>query len=719
MKKLLLGILLALGTAGSAGADDFVYQGSFLWNNIRAVAAGGDFLFGAFHDGVGVVNLSLDFTKKKLYSTLELEGGPRRLHLFDNLLVVETESGTVFLVDVGDPAEMILLGSFVPGLEVFDLERMGDYLYAAAEYEGILRYDISDPTDIRFADSSMAGIRVIDLDVYEARLYALDDYNGILIYEPSAAGFGAPVSKLLLPIPAVSFTVYADTVYAGTKPSGYMVGSVSDVYHPQYLGTRMSYIRGDYLTRTSKGLVLANSINGFELNYDGGSLPGEMFPVSRIFGYPDVFQFGGRHYIAYPHGQRGFVAYDIDDPSYIDLEFPDVVYAYPGPINQVQFHNSRLHVLGTYNWYETYDLSDPARPFRSGKMINPPYRPAGMCSKGDTIFVADRETNTIFPALDAGFGDPVPLFPFFSVLDTIARPILIPDYFDDDNMDLIYFYNDHRLNGTARNEAIALPNLIRWSFPTGVTAAIFDGTMFYRASSKSIVFISEMDDHFQLTELSRIDLPSRAYTLAVKDTLLYIGGPGLRVYNVVNPSAPIMVDRIDEIEAVYEIHIIGSRLICATRTGIHIFDITGGLPQPLFSGGDKALLVSIDDQTIAASDSFSVKIYTLPVSDADDHLPMVFEYDAPRLYGYPNPFNPEINLVLENFGTASRRLNVDVYDILGRRVRRLAVMVGVGVRPEVKWNGRDENGQVLPSGIYLFRAGDKTEQAVFKAILLK
>jgi len=719
MRNLLLGILLGLLMAGAAGADDFVYQGSFLWNNVRSVAGEGDFLFGAFHDGVGAVNLNLDFTKKKLFSTLELEGGPRRLSLFDNLLVVETEAGAIDLVDVSDPGNMALLGSFTPGLEIFDLEKLGNYLYAAVEYEGIYRYDISDPSNVQFDDSSMAGIRVIALDAHEGRLWALDDYNGILIYEPDMSGFGAPVSKLLLPLQAISFTIYDDTVYAGTRPNGYMVGAVSDIYNPQYLGTRQSYIRGDYINRTSMGLVLANSLLGFELIYDNGDQPGEMFPVDDIYGYPDVFRYGDGDFIAFPHRQRGFVAFNIDDPSYIDTEFPDFVYAYPGPLIQVEFHNSRLHVLGTRNWYETYDLSDPADPVRSGKMINPPYRPAGMCTKGDTLFVADRETNTIFPALDYGFGDPSPILPFVTVVDSIGRPYLIPDYFADDDMDLLYFINDHRLNGTARNATVAVPNLIRWSFPTGVTAALIDGDIFYRASQKSIIFISEIDDNLDLFELAQISLPSHAYSLLLRDSLLYVGGPGLRIYDVSNPELPVWLYTDDGMGAVYQLELMDTRLVCATRTGIYIYDISGSTPQLLFSGGDRAAMVSIDGQTIAASDSFSVKIYTMPVSEVDEILPIVMEFDSPRLYGYPNPFNPEIRLVLENFGSESQRVNIDVYDILGRRVRRLPVPVGRGVQPEVIWDGRDEAGQILPSGMYLFRAGEKSEQAVFKAILLK
>lgn len=717
MKPLLAGISAVVLLAAVPVADDFVYHGSFLWNDIRAVVRQGDLLFCAFHDGIGTVNLALDFNKKKLYSNLDLDGRPTRLHLFGDLLVAENADRSIALVDVTDPADMVHLGSFLPEFEIFDLACLGHYLYAAVEYYGVVRYDISDPSHIYLEDSSMVGIRDIALGVYDSRLYVLDDYNGIWIYEPDADGFGFPVSRLLLPRQAVSFTVFEDTVYAAIRPNGYLVGTVSDVYNPQYLTERGSYIRGDYLARTSIGLVLANSITGFELIYNGGGMPGELFPIPGIRGYPEVFDFEGRHYIAFPHNQRGFVAYDIDDPFLIDIEYPDFVYAYPGPLNQVAFVNSRLHAVGVNNWYEMYDLSDPSRPIRSGRMINPPYRPAGMCAKGDTVFVADRATNTIFPAVDDGYGDPVSLFPFIGVSDSIERPHLVPGYFN--GMDLIYFFNEHRFNASARNDTAIIPNLMRWSFPTGIDAALIDRQYLYQVSNKAVLIIYSIEDDNTIVEVSRQNLPSNMNQMLRADTLFYMAGSRLYTYNMADPLEPQQVGAVDGLGAVYEMQQVDSWLVCAAKNGIFIFDISGGLPQLLFMGGREAKQVAYDapTRTLAASNGYSIRVYTLPMVDVDEPLPIADEYDMPRLYGYPNPFNPQITLVLENFSSRSDPATVDVFDLLGRRIRRLTVPAHVDGR--VSWDGRDEDGHAVPSGVYLFRASQGFDQAAFKAILLK
>lgn len=717
MKRSLLMILVLLGLAVPAAADDFIYHGSFLWNDIRSVVHRDSLMFCAFHDGIGVINLNRDFIKKKLYAAMEVPGNPERLHMYGNLLVVEGGDTRVTLVDITDPVNMQILGSFDPEPEVYDIAVLEGFLYAAIEYDGIVRYDISDPGNIFLVDSSMAGIRVIRLEVYEARLYALDTYNGVLVYEPDADGFGAPVSRLYLPEQAVSLAVIDDTVYTGLNPNGYLVGSVADVYNPVYVGKRSSLIRGDIIAAASKGIVLANGINGFELIYSRDSLLDQVFPVLNIRGYPTVFSYNGRTVIVYPNRLLGFTAYDIEDPIYVDTDFPDYVYAYPGPITQVTFINSRLHVIGTNNWYEMYDLSDPAHPARTGKMINPPWKPAGVCAKGDTLFVADKDTDTFFPALDDGTGDPEWMLPYFGVVDSIARPHLIPEYFVD--MDLLYFYNDRQINGTARNDSTVIPSKYRWTFPAGVSAAVFDGPRLYRVNHKGVLFIYNIDRLGQLEQIVQYYLPSQPRYMIKIDSLLYMLGSGLRLYNISDPASPQWIHTELSVGNGWEMMTDDSWLICASDPAIWIYDISAGIPQPLFSGGSGAVTVAYEDHVLASSDGYSVKVYTLPVVSADDDLPHAFDLDGPRLDGYPNPFNPQITLRLANFGTGREPVIVDVLDILGRRLRRLTVQPDNAGGGRVVWDGRDDDNMPAPSGIYLFRAYRGSDRAVFKGVLLK
>lgn len=82
----------------------------------------------------------------------------------------------------------------------------------------------------------------------------------------------------------------------------------------------------------------------------------------------------------------------------------------------------------------------------------------------------------------------------------------------------------------------------------------------------------------------------------------------------------------------------------------------------------------------------------------------------------PNPFNAETGIGFELPGEAEVRL--EIYDPLGRRVRRLVDgSYGGGVHL-VKWDGRDEAGLEVGSGIYFYRLSAEGLVQVRRMVLL-
>jgi hypothetical protein len=72
---------------------------------------------------------------------------------------------------------------------------------------------------------------------------------------------------------------------------------------------------------------------------------------------------------------------------------------------------------------------------------------------------------------------------------------------------------------------------------------------------------------------------------------------------------------------------------------------------------------------------------------------------------YPNPFNSQTVIVysVANLGPIPAQINIDIYDILGRKVRRLVdEKKEVGIH-RVIWGGRDDSNIDLPSGVYFAR----------------
>ena len=92
------------------------------------------------------------------------------------------------------------------------------------------------------------------------------------------------------------------------------------------------------------------------------------------------------------------------------------------------------------------------------------------------------------------------------------------------------------------------------------------------------------------------------------------------------------------------------------------------------------------------------------------------------LPNYPNPFNPETWIPYQLATDAD--VQVRIYDISGRAIRQLIIghqQAGYYVSREhaVYWNGRDENGESVSSGLYFYqlRAGDYS--AVKRMVIVK
>ena len=113
--------------------------------------------------------------------------------------------------------------------------------------------------------------------------------------------------------------------------------------------------------------------------------------------------------------------------------------------------------------------------------------------------------------------------------------------------------------------------------------------------------------------------------------------------------------------------------------------------------------------------NFSYGTYKVQIRDLDDLGQTVGIDDDVKVNPYeyalhdnfPNPFNPETQIRFSMGGQENVKLVI--YDVMGRQVRSL--LNGESYTPGfhvVNWNGLDNRGQKVPSGMYIYRikAGD-------------
>jgi hypothetical protein len=89
-----------------------------------------------------------------------------------------------------------------------------------------------------------------------------------------------------------------------------------------------------------------------------------------------------------------------------------------------------------------------------------------------------------------------------------------------------------------------------------------------------------------------------------------------------------------------------------------------------------------------------------------------------KISNYPNPFNPETTI---KFTTAEEGLvEINIYDIKGRLVKKLVNQIIEGGEHEVIWDGTNEDNQYCSSGIYLMKLKlDGVNRKTGKLILMK
>jgi flagellar hook assembly protein FlgD len=84
---------------------------------------------------------------------------------------------------------------------------------------------------------------------------------------------------------------------------------------------------------------------------------------------------------------------------------------------------------------------------------------------------------------------------------------------------------------------------------------------------------------------------------------------------------------------------------------------------------------------------------------------------------YPNPFNS--STTIEFALPASGKASLVIYDIMGRKVRELVSgQVSAGIRSTL-WDGRDDSGRLVSSGVYIARLTMGNNIAVRKMLMMK
>ncbi len=135
----------------------------------------------------------------------------------------------------------------------------------------------------------------------------------------------------------------------------------------------------------------------------------------------------------------------------------------------------------------------------------------------------------------------------------------------------------------------------------------------------------------------------------------------------------------------------------------------------------RCVLLAPDHRLYVVGYSYSEDAGMDQIVLAYDHSPTIGAGDVPSfavsLQAAPNPFNPAVTLTADLERELPVRL--EVRDLRGRLVRMLADGPRAAGLHRWRWDGRDEAGRLLPSGIYLARLSAGGATRVTKLVLAR
>jgi hypothetical protein len=138
-------------------------------------------------------------------------------------------------------------------------------------------------------------------------------------------------------------------------------------------------------------------------------------------------------------------------------------------------------------------------------------------------------------------------------------------------------------------------------------------------------------------------------------------------------------------------------------------------PDPGWNGLETIWFKACDPGGLCDSNEAIFTVLVAGVDDEDSSLSRPFDFLLNQ--NHPNPFNLKTNI---SYSVAMPgKIKLTIYDLLGRRVRTLSDEHQTPGNKSIDWDGTDDEGNTVASGIYFYRiqAGDFAQSK--KMVLMK
>jgi hypothetical protein len=179
--------------------------------------------------------------------------------------------------------------------------------------------------------------------------------------------------------------------------------------------------------------------------------------------------------------------------------------------------------------------------------------------------------------------------------------------------------------------------------------------------------------------------------------------------NLAMASEPGIPEKLTRSVDYYNVYLDGTLISQTMQMFFEFNSIAGWSYGEEYTAGVSAHYTSNNESTIAEID-FTC-LFNNPVNETD--IPLVTALTG----NYPNPFNPTTMISYQIADDTNVRLNI--YNSKGQFVKTLVDQSVEAGYYQTEWNGKDNSGKDVTSGVYFYRLSTEEYSKAAKMILMK
>jgi len=669
----------------------------------------------------------------------------------DHAYCVYNDGLVVF--DVSDPSAPVLLNEVFIKSRPEEIVIKDDIAIILEPYKGFEFYDIAIPNAPTFAGEFTEIEYPITMELVDSIGYLLVPY-GLRILDFSYTLSPTIIGELGLPRDLNSITIQDTLAYIAAEGDGLYIVDISDSQNLQII---MHYYPFDHerivecipqdslvivgIEQTQKIQILQ------QLESDSLLLLSTLDPQINIIDdmvlVDEYLYVGGRN----PGVKYACQVIDIGDPLN-----PDIVFSFQDPnlfIESFTLNEHLLYIADLNNELRIWDVSDPASP----QFIWISDQPSGLRKieiNSEVAYIVDSSRFFVLSIEDLGR----PFIQSEILLEGYPSDLKVKESYayvvaDDEGLYVIdvsdptspYIVNQHTdslsgSRGIVLRDSLAFicdildgMKILNISDPQDIEfISMFDseicllenlvlaGNYAYLANWESIIAV-DISDITNPAEIARWSEDGGRRKRAIEyfnNTIYYndIHTNSFYIRDVTNPDSsfvhfqghmfsgyvydyhmnfPILFVPDGTLSAVCVENPVEPQIVEEIYTP-HRSNFIAGRDSLLFSSGSSLLIASFDMSGVGIEEE--------QPHDHDSIYPMISSLHQ----NYPNPFNPTTSISFDLPGTegVKQHINLTVYSLRGRHVKTL---MNEDLDPgthQVVWDGKNEQGEQVSSGIFLY-----------------